>query len=283
MHLVFNMYVLLTIGPFMERLSGGVSYLVLYLVAGLGGTVASLARNPVTVSAGASGAIFGLYGGLLGFLLWHRNTIPAEALKPLLKGAVIFVGYNLAFGVLQSGIDMAAHIGGLVTGFVLGLFMVRPGRGASETLFNSRVLLAIGLGVVLLFGTLAALPKPDDFSGAYQHFSAVEDATLKLYNSSIDQWRDGKITDEQFLNVLDKEVLPPWKRERQSLASLTHLPPQQARLAGSLIRYLDTRTESWTLLSEALREGDVNKLEQSTAKGKEADELVGRLQSGSQH
>ncbi len=283
MHILFNMYVLLNIGPFMERLSGGFSYLVLYVVAGLGGAAASLAWSPVVVSAGASGAIFGLYGGLLGFLLWHRNTIPAEALKPLLKGAVIFVGYNLVYGALQSGIDMAAHIGGLTTGFVLGLFLVRPGSGTSETLFNSRVMLAIALGVVLLFGTVSALPKPDDFSGAFEHFSTVEDSTLKLYNSSIEQWKDGKITDEQFLNVLDNQVLAPWKQERQAMASLSHLPSDQARMARSLIHYMDTRAESWTLLSQGVRQADLDKMQEATAKGKEADEIAGQLESGSQH
>src|SRR5262245_21464047 len=124
-HLLFNMFVLFNIGLFMESLAGRVGFVVLYLVCGLGGSAASLVWHPSIVSAGASGAIFGLYGALLGFLARHRGSIPAESLASLRKGALTFVGYNLLFG-LRPGVDMAAHLGGLATGFVLGLFLIRP-------------------------------------------------------------------------------------------------------------------------------------------------------------
>jgi rhomboid protease GluP len=121
-HLLFNMFVLFNIGLFLEILAGRVPFVVLYLVCGLGGSAASLAWHPSTVSAGASGAIFGLYGALLGYLARHRGSIPAESLASQRKGALTFIGYNLVYG-LRPGVDMAAHLGGLATGFVLGLFL----------------------------------------------------------------------------------------------------------------------------------------------------------------
>jgi rhomboid protease GluP len=97
-HIAFNMFVLLQIGFFMERLAGRLRFVVLYLVCGAGGSAASLAWHPSIVSAGASGAIFGLYGALLGFLLKHRGSIAPEALAAQKKWALTFIGYNLLYG-----------------------------------------------------------------------------------------------------------------------------------------------------------------------------------------
>ena len=74
-----------------------------------------------TISAGASGAIFGLYGIFLAFLFFHR--IAKEQRKALLTSILIFVGYNLVYG-MKAGIDNAAHIGGLLSGFLLGIIYV---------------------------------------------------------------------------------------------------------------------------------------------------------------
>src|SRR5215468_8843832 len=123
LHLLFNMIALWNVGGFMERWLGGTSFLVLYLLSGLLGSVASVAWNPFVVSAGASGAIFGLYGGLLGFLVQHRDSTSQAFLAPLRNNALAFVGYNLLFGAVQEGIDMAAHLGGLVGGLVCGFVL----------------------------------------------------------------------------------------------------------------------------------------------------------------
>ena len=69
--------------------------------------------NPYVVSAGASGAIFGLYGALLGFLVIHRDADLAEVLSPVKNSALIFIGYNIVFGFIRAGTDVAAHLGGL--------------------------------------------------------------------------------------------------------------------------------------------------------------------------
>jgi len=84
LHLLFNMVALWNIGSFMERVLGPVGFVVLYLLAGLLGSVASVVWNPFVVSAGASGAIFGLYGGLLAFLVRHRDTASPASLAVVL-------------------------------------------------------------------------------------------------------------------------------------------------------------------------------------------------------
>jgi rhomboid protease GluP len=79
--------------------------------------------HPMSVAAGASGAIFGVYGGLLGFLLIQRNRFPQQAAGRIAKSAIVFLGINLVYGLSSGTTDLSAHIGGLVTGFLLGCFL----------------------------------------------------------------------------------------------------------------------------------------------------------------
>jgi rhomboid protease GluP len=162
LHLVLNMYCLAMAGPIVERLFGHVSFAGLYLLSGLGGSIASLWYHPTVVSAGASGAIFGVFGALIGFLVLRENEIPESKLKPMASGALGFVAYNTIFGLGAEGIDMAAHFGGLVVGFVCGLLLtaVTPGREAAPGRFGpplkrAAVLLACVAAMVVSWPKLA--------------------------------------------------------------------------------------------------------------------------------
>src|SRR5271157_680211 len=120
------MWCLFNIGPLVERFFGNVVTAVLYLAAGVGGAIASMAALPGRVSVGASGAIFGLLGALLAFLLVNHRSVPATVLRPLRSSALGFVVFNTLFGAAVPMIDQSAHIGGLVTGFLGGLVLIRP-------------------------------------------------------------------------------------------------------------------------------------------------------------
>lgn len=275
-HLFMNMLVLANIGMFMESVSGRVSYLILYIVAGLGGGAASLFWHPTTVSAGASGAIFGLYGGLLGFLVRHRNVINPDVLKSLRKGALTFVGYNILFGLVP-GIDMAAHVGGLVTGFLLGLFLLVPrvpGRTDEKSSRHVRNIGALVVGAALLVLPLRMLPKPGDFLGVLGRMEVTEDTSLKLYNDSLKKWKSHQLSDEQFAGLIEKQILPRWRADRDAVAKLQQLPANQRQLATRIVKYMNTRDEAWTLLAQGVRENDQAKLNRSFAKNTEADQLA---------
>src|SRR5206468_1493030 len=105
---------------------GRIKYAIIYLVTGILASAASLWWHDATVSIGASGAIFGLYGVFLALLL--TKIYPKEFSKPFLASTLIFVGYNLVMG-LTGGIDNAAHIGGLVSGFIIGLILYPQLKG----------------------------------------------------------------------------------------------------------------------------------------------------------
>lgn len=125
MHLLMNMYVLLIIGMLTERVFGHAGFLLLYVLAGIGGSFMSLTLHPGLVSAGASGAVFGLYGGLFGFLLMDRRFLAKRLIKSQVTTAGIFIAYNLVYG-LKPGIDLSAHGGGLAAGFVFGAWLTLP-------------------------------------------------------------------------------------------------------------------------------------------------------------
>jgi len=271
-HIAFNMLVLANIGPFMESLSGRVSYLLLYIVSGLGGGVASLIWHPTTVSAGASGAIFGLYGALLGFLVRHRNIIDPDALKSLRKGALTFIGYNVLFG-LTPGIDMAAHMGGLAAGFLLGLFLAQP-HTQSESPPNARNAAAIILGALLVVVPLYKLPRPGDFLGEFNRLANIEEKSVDLFNSSTNKWKAHQLSNEQYADIVEKQILPAWIAEREALAKLQNLPAVQTKLKASLLQYMTAREESWQLLVDGLYTSDDAKISRSVIKGQEADQLA---------
>lgn len=118
MHLLANMYGLLFVGIFLEPILGKTKYLIIYLTTGILASIASLCWYDATVSVGASGAIFGLYGFFLALLL--LKVFPPDFSKTFLISTSIFIGFNLLMG-FTGGIDNAAHIGGLLSGFIIGL------------------------------------------------------------------------------------------------------------------------------------------------------------------
>lgn len=120
MHLVANMVGLLLVGAFLEPLLGRLRFTLLYLATGVIASCSSIVWYEASVSVGASGAIFGLYGLFIAFML--MKVFPWEFSKVFLISSLFFVGFNLIMG-LAGGIDNAAHIGGLVSGFLIGIIM----------------------------------------------------------------------------------------------------------------------------------------------------------------
>ena len=276
-HIAMNMVVLWGIGRFVERLLGSIGFLAVYLVLGLAGSVASVWWNPSIVAAGASGAIFGLYGLLLGFLLRNRRSIPGEELQKLLKGALIFLGYNLLFGATAKGVDMAAHIGGLVSGVAVGFACAQP---MTEDGFRKRTRAALVTAFASLFLVIAAaacLPKSADLMAEYSRFDEVESKDLKIYNSTVERARRREINDLEFAQILESQVLPEWDGLRTHLLQLKGVPQARADFHTRLCAYMETREESWALLDAALKSQDLSTVKRSREKQSEADQLYQAL------
>ena len=142
LHLAFNMYVLYVLGPPLERLLGHVRFLALFLIAGLGGAVASFTFSSInTVSVGASGAIFGLMGALV---------VAGRHLRTDITQVLVLIGINVVIGFIAPGVDWRAHLGGLITGAAVALVISKAPPGRSQTMWQV-------IGCVAIVATLVAI------------------------------------------------------------------------------------------------------------------------------
>jgi membrane associated rhomboid family serine protease len=119
-HIAFNMWCLWNLGALCESLYGRWTYAAIYLISGVGASLGSVVWNPHVLSVGASGAIFGLAGALIAAFKLGEFSVPRAALSGTLRSLAMFVFYNLIFGAVIGTTDNAAHIGGLITGLILG-------------------------------------------------------------------------------------------------------------------------------------------------------------------
>ena len=142
-HLLLNMISLYLVGRIAEQLMDRWSYAALYLASGVAGSAVSVAMHPEGLSVGASGAIFGIFGMIAGYAVAFRRQLGAKfgALMREFGGILLL---NLVLGLTIPGIDMSAHIGGLVAGFVGGWLMRYP----RATLMWSGITVLLALGYV---------------------------------------------------------------------------------------------------------------------------------------
>jgi len=167
-HLLVNMYSLMMVGPFVEKLYGSAKFAVFWIVTGIAGVVASyltvrpqlatglfgrfIFKSMDVPSAGASGALFGLVGVLFVFGIKFRRELPEGFKRAFGTGMLPIIFINLAIGFIGRGfIDNAAHLGGLLSGAALAVAVDyrRPGARASITNIW-RVFQILVVAVVLL-------------------------------------------------------------------------------------------------------------------------------------
>lgn len=158
-HLLVNMWCFFQMGFLAERVYRSETYVSLYLLSGVAGAEASLARNPVVVSAGASGAIFGVAGALITTLYFGKLPVPKSALRETLRSLIVFAGFNLAYGFVDKQVDNGAHIGGLICGLLLGALLSHDALpGAHRASFRPLVIPAM---VLVLLGGAYGLHRSD--------------------------------------------------------------------------------------------------------------------------
>jgi membrane associated rhomboid family serine protease/Flp pilus assembly protein TadD len=148
-HLAGNMWCLWSLGQLTEKLLGSISVLGLYLLTGIGASLLSLSWDPMRVSAGASGAIFGIAGALISVLYFGQLGLQPEGRRKLLGYVVRFAFINLVFG-LSAHIDNMAHLGGLVSGLLMGLFLARTFNLAPQDRPAKRGMIFVYSALVLL-------------------------------------------------------------------------------------------------------------------------------------
>ena len=149
MHIALNMWCLWGLGRLAESVYDHWTFGAVYLITGVGASVASLAWNPAVLSAGASGAIFGIAGALIASFYLGEFALPKTVVSSYLTAVLKFAGYNLVIGAFIGHTDNAAHVGGLVTGLVLGALIAKAAPNRDDAFRRIAVLLA---GIVLVYG-----------------------------------------------------------------------------------------------------------------------------------
>ncbi|KOS63348.1 rhomboid family intramembrane serine protease [Lysinibacillus agricola] len=124
LHVFFNMFSLYLFGPELEKIAGKARFITIYLVSGIVGNMATyLLYDSGYVSLGASGAVFGIFGAFGALVYYTRRTMPM--LRKLIL-PIIVISVIMTF--LQPNVNVYAHLGGLVAGFILGLVYLHPKR-----------------------------------------------------------------------------------------------------------------------------------------------------------
>jgi membrane associated rhomboid family serine protease len=167
LHLAVNMYGLWVLGRVVEQIHGRRRYFVVYMIAGIGGSLASLylgqylsiGHRAVGISAGASGAIFGVLGAAIAEFALRRKAYPEAWRRAVLGNLVFLAAANVFIGQAIQGIDQAAHLGGLVSGALAGALLAP--RGAFGRLKVARPIVAVlaATGVALLAATAWAVVR----------------------------------------------------------------------------------------------------------------------------
>jgi rhomboid protease GluP len=264
-HLAFNMWALWDSGQLTERLFGNGWFAALYLFAGVAGSSASMLWNQQVISAGASGAVFGIFGALLAYITVQRGSIPPDIFNRLRVSTSVFVIYSLFYGFAQAGIDNAAHLGGLAGGFVMGLVAVRPLDVKARRSGNAqRALLAASLAASTL--SAAALLVPDA-SRIYRQaialqkevaaYGAEDSRLLAAFQGVVEQTRSGKINDATALRELRARILPEWEEAigRLARAELDVNAPTRPDY-DLLMRYALARRDTIRAIADYLETGN---------------------------
>ncbi|MEK7270340.1 MAG: rhomboid family intramembrane serine protease [Planctomycetota bacterium] len=275
-HIGLNMWVLSQCGPFLERLFGRAFFLPIYLACGLVGSLASLAVHPEVVSAGASGAIFGLYGALLGYLGRERRSLPREAVSGLLKNGLWFVGINLFLGFSIPAIDNAAHIGGLLAGCVLGFLGARPLKPAARRAAGPGRSAAVAIAILLLLGGGAFFLSRS--SGmAYSRFLETvereEDRANASFRDILPLLQVPGSNREGVANRIEAECANRWRTVVEEGRAIP--PPRSAesrRRYGFLMRVAELNVKRYRCLADGIRRDDPDKFREAMDLLKEIQE-----------
>lgn len=125
-HLINNMLVLFVLGSRLERTVGRIRFLAVYLLGGLAGNMISLAlelkQGDYSVSAGASGAVFAVMGAMIYVVIRNKGWLEDLSVRQI----IIMAAFSLYFGFASSGVDNAAHLGGLFSGCLLAVILYHP-------------------------------------------------------------------------------------------------------------------------------------------------------------
>ncbi|MBE0390870.1 rhomboid family intramembrane serine protease [Flavobacterium sp. PL002] len=248
-HLLMNMFALMYIGALLEPYLGKIRFLSAYLLTGLLASVTSLWWHDLTVSAGASGAIFGMYGVFL--ILLTTDLIEENARKQLLTSIAVFVGYNLISG-LSGGIDNAAHIGGLVGGLFIG-YVYTYSLDTEDTLKQKLKYVSALTAFFLVISLMVCNSLNNDiviYENKMKDFVEMEKLAMEVYSRSKYEAKE-----DLLYNIKDRGIYY-WNENINLLNEADKLSlPNEIHVRNEMMReYCELRIKSFDLLYKSVNE-----------------------------
>jgi rhomboid protease GluP len=274
-HLALNLWALYQAGHLVERLFGRGLYTLVYFGSGIAGGLATICWNGDRLwSAGASGAVFGVYGALLGYLMREKGGIPHHVLKPLVKSTLFFAGFNLLYGLTNPRIDNAAHVGGFVAGLILGWCCALPlDLALRAQRRRSRVIAGVLVIAAFTAVGVASAPRFDyrvsderAWQAALKARSERANVVAKQEPVAIAAYENDPQSPE-LLRWLTTESIPFYRQWDEEIARLPLTPGR--RTAGERERFqrvLRFTVENHTRLAEAVRAGSPTALAEFRAR-----------------
>jgi rhomboid protease GluP len=275
-HLIVNMITLLDLGRICERFFGRSRFLALYLLSGIAGSVASVYWNPMVNSVGASGAICGILGAMLIYMVDTRNRVPVAMLKSHAAGIGIFMVYSAIMGVGDAPIDHAAHAGGLVAGAVCAVFL-SPWWRTSQAVAGSVVMVLVIAGLVRVAPgaapeVLQARQAQQRFNDDTLWFGTREAELLALAQHRVPQW--GKADAKPMLTDLALQ----WDAVHDRFTAYPFDPAsRQGQLQRLLLDYTSQRSRSYRALADMPPKEAREEFERLSAEMKKTVEAINAL------
>lgn len=282
LHLVMNMWALWDGGQLVERMFGAGRFATIYALSGVSGNLLSLVvHHGHGVSGGASGAIFGIYGALLVHLWLERRDLHPREFRWLFWGAMLFSAATIALGMLISGIDNAAHVGGFLCGVLSGACL-SPSEGQGGRL---RIRVRAG-GLLLLSWVLLVgqIPAPayrwrDETRARAEiaSFLKNEVAINRAWQEIVGESRGNNVSFEDLAGRIETDIAVSYERSFEHLSQLPVSPDLPSGPSIETLRdYAALRRDASRLLAEALRENDSGKMSEELTlerKSRRLDEL----------
>jgi len=286
-HLLINMWALWNIGRLTERLYGRWTYLILYLATALLASLTSIVWDPTRVSAGASGAIFGMFGAFLAYLVHRRTHVPISIIRSHWFSTLAFVLFSLVSGALQTGIDNAAHVGGFLSGLAIGWFLARPleptgrARMLPRQAFAAAAIFVVlaTIGIAQARGAGSQLTELEKYWQAHDWYRRGEADNLRLWQSIAARGAAGTISNLETGYQFETNILPFWNNARQRLEKDdSALTGKQKRYAEMLLDYVKTRHDWAEAVVSANKERDGKTTSDIQALARKTDGILARFE-----
>jgi len=277
--LIVDLVAFTQVGLLVERMFGPVALAVIYVGAAAFSGAICLWSEPLAVTSGASGAVFGIYGLLVAFVVratWQRSPsrIPLRVLRSLVPAAAIFIGYYMAAGGPRWSAGMAAFVVAFAVGLALTRNVEERRPGTPRVLWLATTPLSFAMMLV------APLNGMTDVRAEVANLVAVDSQTSAIYLAATEQFKRGALNADSLALLIERSIVPKLEAGKARLNAVGGVPQQQRRLVDGANAYVRLRCESWTLRATALHKANMRLLRDADSKERQSLDALEKIKLG---